>query len=172
VTEIFPKFPRLKRLSLRECGFPVAESTTTKIDMNKIAKIQYFESSDLPRRVEYLENVQEIVLHVDDIDVIDTLIRYLPKLNALEKLDLRYGSLYEDLFEYEEEDPDGIKDYLEQLIEAISANPLSLWNLKISADHWQRDRQDSIHDLTMIKLLNRLPERITFIEYKEYKVRH
>jgi hypothetical protein len=163
-TMIFFKFPQLKRLTLPSGGFPVNESNNhSVIDIQNIARIEYYESDDLPPRVEFVCEVKEMVLYCRSHHVISMLIRYLPQLNALEKLHFDYNSI--DYTQQHQHLPDEMEQYLVQLIQAVSANPTSLAKLKISA------RNGKDYDLGILKLLARLPRRITFVEYKGLKLR-
>jgi hypothetical protein len=173
--DIFYKFPQLKRLTLRYSEMICHTEDNDVIDLTNAARIEYFRSKRMYPRVEFLRGVKEIVLLCWTYDVINTLIDYLPQLNALEKLHFDYSGIDElrnDNF-YEMVQPDIMERYLMRLIRAVSVGPMSLTKLKISNElSYNPSFSAADFDLNIIELLHGMPQRISYVEYKGLKVRY
>jgi hypothetical protein len=167
ITKLFFVFPGLKMFTeINESWEDMdsdADDGTVETTSNNMAMIEYFHSQNLVPPVQCLQAVKHVKLECHMFETLAKLVRYMPNLKALRELELTLS------FDAVYDDPDGqVGQCLKQLIDNL---PKSLVELNITSDYCYDEDVGCPYDLRIIKLLDRLPKTVRFIEYKLFTVR-
>jgi hypothetical protein len=159
---VFTAFPELQRLSTgrffpplfdEEDGeaYLLAESANPGMK----SEIQYLETSYLPP-LKFMQKVKEILVHVFFTDMVEKLLRYVPKLEDLEKVDFRISPMLLTRAK---------GDCVIRLILSL-AKSNSLREVKISTLWDNQNYLKSSLDATLKRMLLALPESVRSVKYK------
>jgi hypothetical protein len=167
VNIIFYKFPGLKRFTDINNYVSDVIGGVLDVDMNNTVVIEYYHSTHLLPRVEFLRRVKHMVVLCKSVETLEMLLGYMPELKVLEKLEIKLNPLM--VASADAITDRQVEQRFRQVIETISSSSThaSLAELRISVDKKCIARQAktrSIYDLGIIKLLHPVPETVQFIQ--------